>query len=74
MIDGSIKARKSKHNQPKDQYFQWSLAGFLPLANERTRSLPGSIFSTIHTKQLPSGLVPLSRLDGAFLSSVFIIY
>ncbi len=54
MIDGSIKASKSKHDQPKDQNFQWLMAGFLPLASERTRSLPGSTFSTTSIKQLPS--------------------
>jgi hypothetical protein len=75
MIDGSIKASKSKHDQPKDQNFQWLMAGFLPLTNERARSLPSSTFSTTNTRQLqPSGFVPFSRLVGVVLSLVFIIH
>jgi hypothetical protein len=74
MIDGSIKASKSKHDQPKNRAFQWLMAGFLPLASERTRPLPGSTFSTISIRQLPSGVLSTFLSDAAFLPSVFIIH
>jgi hypothetical protein len=74
MLDGSIRASKSKHYQPKDQNFQWLMAGFLPLANERTRSLPSSTFSSTHSRQLTSGFLPILQADDAFSSSVFIIH
>jgi len=74
MIDGSINASKSKHYQPKDQNFHWLMAGFLPLASEQPRSLPGSTLSTTNLRQLPTGFLSIIPSDDAFLPLVFIIH
>jgi hypothetical protein len=73
MIDGSIIASKSKHNQPKDPNFQWFMAGFLPHADSLPGLLPSFTCSTNINRSHPSGQLYTSRLDVAFTSSVFII-
>jgi hypothetical protein len=75
MIDGSINASKSKHDQPKDQKYKWLMAGFLPLAIGQTHSLPNSQLTTTENgRHLSSGLLQKSRSDRAFPNIVFIIH